>query len=151
MLKAVLNDLDDRARETTEAVEEARDSAAKLKKWQSVFEEVTALREEVILKIEELRDRLVFAVRNGVLGDEGLRGAVDFLNWSRDSFLVVGDLAGWVEAWHTRAPFPGTINVVGAGPAQASSPDRGRLPGGCGGDKMAGFCRRLGGPFTRSD
>ncbi|KAF0738143.1 hypothetical protein Ae201684_006124 [Aphanomyces euteiches] len=80
MLKAVLNDLDDRARETAEAVEEARDSAAKLKKWQSVFEEVTALRDEVILKIEELRDRLVFAVRNGVLGDEGLRGAVDFLN-----------------------------------------------------------------------
>ncbi|KAH9069137.1 hypothetical protein Ae201684P_004830 [Aphanomyces euteiches] len=75
MLKAVLNDLDDRARETAEAVEEARDSAAKLKKWQSVFEEVTALRDEVILKIEELRDRLVFAVRNGVLGDEGLRGA----------------------------------------------------------------------------
>ncbi|CAK5024885.1 unnamed protein product, partial [Aphanomyces euteiches] len=86
--QAVLNDLDDRARETAEAVEEARDSAAKLKKWQSVFEEVTALRDEVILKIEELRDRLVFAVRNGVLGDEGLRGAVDFLNWSRDSFLV---------------------------------------------------------------
>ncbi|KAH9118854.1 hypothetical protein AeMF1_008203, partial [Aphanomyces euteiches] len=93
MLKAVLNDLDDRARETAEAVEEARDSAAKLKKWQSAFEEVTALRDEVILKIEELRDRLVLAVRNGVLGDEGLRGAVDFLNWSRDSFLVVGDLA----------------------------------------------------------
>ncbi|KAH9148041.1 hypothetical protein LEN26_004629, partial [Aphanomyces euteiches] len=80
MLKAVLNDLDDRARETAEAVEEARDSAAKLKKWQSAFEEVTALRDEVILKIEELRDRLVLAVRNGVLGDEGLRGAVDFLN-----------------------------------------------------------------------
>ncbi|CAK4742177.1 unnamed protein product, partial [Aphanomyces euteiches] len=75
MLKAVLNDLDDRARETAEAVEEARDSAAKLKKWQSAFEEVTALRDEVILKIEELRDRLVLAVRNGVLGDEGLRGA----------------------------------------------------------------------------
>ncbi|CAK4669291.1 unnamed protein product [Aphanomyces euteiches] len=123
MLKAVLNDLDDRARETAEAVEEARDSAAKLKKWQSAFEEVTALRDEVILKIEELRDRLVLAVRNGVLGDEGLRGAVDFLNWSRDSFLVVGDLAGWVEAWHTRAPFPGTINVIGTGPAQASSPE----------------------------
>ncbi|CAK4902780.1 unnamed protein product, partial [Aphanomyces euteiches] len=123
MLKAVLNDLDDRARETAEAVEEARDSAVKLKKWQSAFEEVTALRDEVILKIEELRDRLVLAVRNGVLGDEGLRGAVDFLNWSRDSFLVMGDLAGWVEAWHIRAPFPGTINVIGTGPAQASSPE----------------------------
>ncbi|CAK4732372.1 unnamed protein product [Aphanomyces euteiches] len=95
MLKAVLNDLDDRARETTEAVEEARDSAAKLKKWQSVFEEVTALREEVILKIEELRDRLVFAVRNGVLGDEGLRGAVDFLNWPGILVLLFRGLSTW--------------------------------------------------------
>ncbi|KAH9089092.1 hypothetical protein LEN26_019293, partial [Aphanomyces euteiches] len=123
MLKAVLNDLDDRARETTEAVEEARDSAAKLKKWQSVFEEVAALRDEVIPKIEELRDRLVLALRNGVMGDEGLRGVVDFMNWSRDSFLVVGDLSGWVKAWHARAPFAGTVNVIGTGPAQTSSPE----------------------------
>ncbi|CAK4475085.1 unnamed protein product, partial [Aphanomyces euteiches] len=77
------------------------------------FRGVAALRDEVIPKIEELRDRLVLALRNGVMGDEGLRGVVDFMNWSRDSFLVVGDLSGWVKAWHARAPFAGTVNVIG--------------------------------------
>ncbi|CAK4705243.1 unnamed protein product, partial [Aphanomyces euteiches] len=123
MLKAVLNDQDERDRVAAEVVKEARHSKEMLKKWQIAFEEVAALRDEVIPKIEELRDRLVLALRNGVMGDEGLRGVVDFMNWSRDSFLVVGDLSGWVKAWHARAPFEGTVNVIGTGPAQTSSPE----------------------------
>ncbi|CAK4725483.1 unnamed protein product [Aphanomyces euteiches] len=123
MLKAVLNDQDERDRVAAEVVKEARHSKEMLKKWQTAFEEVAALRDEVIPKIKELRDRLVLALRNGVMGDEGLRGVVDFMNWSRDSFLVVGDLSGWVKAWHARAPFAGTVNVIGTGPAQTSSPE----------------------------
>ncbi|CAK4714277.1 unnamed protein product, partial [Aphanomyces euteiches] len=123
MLKAVLNDQDERDRVAAEVVKEARHSKEMLKKWQTAFEEVAALRDEVIPKIEELRDRLVLALRNGVMGDEGLHGVVDFMNWSRDSFLVVGDLSGWVKAWHARAPFAGTVNVIGTGPAQTSSPE----------------------------
>ncbi|CAK4104731.1 unnamed protein product, partial [Aphanomyces euteiches] len=57
MLKAVLNDQDERDRVAAEVVKEARHSKEMLKKWQIAFEEVAALRDEVIPKIEELRDR----------------------------------------------------------------------------------------------
>mgnify|MGYP007014285811 CR=1 FL=1 len=65
---------------------------------------------------EGIRDRLVEAFRHSVRGDEGLRGVVDFLNWSRENFMVSGDLAGWVEAFSTQALFRSTVNVIGTGP-----------------------------------
>ncbi|KAG9411429.1 hypothetical protein AC1031_017066 [Aphanomyces cochlioides] len=121
-LKAVLDDQDVRDREAAEVVKEARDLKAQRDKWQSAFGDIALLHDKLITEAEEIRDRLVKAVRDSVRGDEGLRGAVDFLNWSRENFLVVGDLAGWVEAWQSRAPFSSTVNVIGTGPAQASSP-----------------------------
>ncbi|KAH9148809.1 hypothetical protein AeNC1_019385, partial [Aphanomyces euteiches] len=51
MLKAVLNDQDERDRVAAEVVKEARHSKEMLKKWQTAFEEVAALRDEVIPKI----------------------------------------------------------------------------------------------------
>ncbi|KAG9415184.1 hypothetical protein AC1031_008621 [Aphanomyces cochlioides] len=121
-LKAVLDDQDVRDREAAEVVKEARDLKAQLDKWQIAFGDIALLLDELITEAEEIRDRLVVAVRDSVRGDEGLRGAVDFLNWSRENFLVVGDLAGWVEAWQSSAPFSSTVNVIGTGPAHASSP-----------------------------
>ncbi|KAG9402144.1 hypothetical protein AC1031_007848 [Aphanomyces cochlioides] len=121
-LKAVLDDQDVRDREAAEVVKEARDLKAQREKWQSAFVDIAKLHDELITEAEDIRDRLVKAVRNSVRGDEGLRGAVDFLNWSRENFLVVGDLAGSVEAWQSHASFSSTVNVIGTGPAHASSP-----------------------------
>ncbi|KAH9092627.1 hypothetical protein Ae201684P_008298 [Aphanomyces euteiches] len=66
-------------------------------------------------------DALIGALRSCVQGDEGLRGALDFLNWPRERFLVVGDLVGWVDTWQSDGSFDFAINILGTCPPNTAT------------------------------
>ncbi|CAK5156813.1 unnamed protein product [Aphanomyces euteiches] len=79
------------------------------------------LLEGLMPEVGDIYDTLIEALQARVQGGEGLRGVLDFLNWSRERYLVVGDLTGWIDAWQSDGSFDSAINILGSWPPNAAT------------------------------
>ncbi|CAK4447812.1 unnamed protein product [Aphanomyces euteiches] len=94
-LKLVLDECDaqdQEAKEYSARVRVWKANAEDRDKWRKACRKMADLLEGLIPEVGDIYDALIDALRARVQGDEGLRGVLDFLNWSREHFLV--DLTG---------------------------------------------------------
>ncbi|KAH9160468.1 hypothetical protein LEN26_001836 [Aphanomyces euteiches] len=90
-------------------------------KWRKACRKMADLLEGLMPEVGDIYDTLIDALRARVQGGEGLRGVLDFLNWSRERYLVVGDLTGWIDAWQSDGSFDSAINILGSWPPNAAT------------------------------